>query len=98
MWKDASKADKAAEAMRITAQDLLEMEVIEGIIPEPRGGAHRDYETTATAIKQELLIQLQELSIMNSDELLEDRYSIKPSPDLLREMEQMLGQDTVKIR
>lgn len=74
LWKDASKADMAAEAMRITAQDLLEMEVIEGIIPEPRGGAHRDYETTAAAIKQEMLVQLQELSVMNSDELLEDRY------------------------
>lgn len=74
LWKDASKADMAAEAMKITAQDLLEMEVIEGIIPEPRGGAHRDYDVTAAAVKQELLVQLQELSIMNSDELLEDRY------------------------
>lgn len=74
LWKDASKADQAAEAMKITAQDLLEMEVIEEIVPEPRGGAHRDYETTASAIKDGLLRHLEELSGMSPDELVEDRY------------------------
>lgn len=74
LWKDASKADQAAEAMKITAQDLLEMEVIEEIIPEPRGGAGRDYEATAEAIKSGLLRHLEELSVMNPDELVEDRY------------------------
>ncbi|CAM4440510.1 MULTISPECIES: acetyl-CoA carboxylase carboxyltransferase subunit alpha [Paenibacillus] len=74
LWKDASKADQAAEAMKITAQDLLEMEVIEEIIPEPRGGAHRDYEATASAIKEAVVRHLEELSIMHADELLEDRY------------------------
>lgn len=74
LWKDASKADQAAEAMKITAQDLLEMEVIEEIIPEPRGGAHRDYEATASAIKEAIVRHLEELSIMHADELLEDRY------------------------
>lgn len=74
LWKDASKADQAAEAMRITAQDLLEMEVIEEIVPEPKGGAHRDYETTASAIKDGLIQHLEELTVMNPDELVEDRY------------------------
>lgn len=74
LWKDASKADQAAEAMKITAQDLLSMEVIEEIVPEPRGGAHRDYESTAESIKNALLRQLEELSVLNADELLEDRY------------------------
>ncbi|WP_410769767.1 acetyl-CoA carboxylase carboxyltransferase subunit alpha [Fontibacillus sp. BL9] len=74
LWKDASKADQAAEAMKITAQDLLDMEVIEEIIPEPKGGAHRDYETTASAIKGGLIRHLEELSYMNPDELVEDRY------------------------
>lgn len=74
LWKDASKADQAAEAMKITAQDLLSMEVIEEIVPEPRGGAHRDYESTAEAIKSALVRQLEELSDLNPDELLEDRY------------------------
>lgn len=74
LWKDASKADQAAEAMKITAQDLLEMGVIEEIVPEPRGGAHRDYESTAASIKEALLRHLEELSDLNSDELVEDRY------------------------
>ncbi|MEF2968382.1 acetyl-CoA carboxylase carboxyltransferase subunit alpha [Paenibacillus sp. M1] len=74
LWKDASKADQAAEAMKITAQDLLEMEVIEEIVPEPRGGAHRDYEATAAAIKEGLLRHLEDLSQMHPDELVEDRY------------------------
>ncbi|GAA0133693.1 acetyl-CoA carboxylase carboxyltransferase subunit alpha [Paenibacillus sp. YSY-4.3] len=74
LWKDASKADQAAEAMKITAQDLLSMEVIEEIVPEPRGGAHRDYESTAESIKDALVRQLEVLSELNADELLEDRY------------------------
>ncbi|WP_223068433.1 acetyl-CoA carboxylase carboxyltransferase subunit alpha [Paenibacillus caui] len=75
LWKDASKADQAAEAMKITAKDLLEMEVIEEIVPEPRGGAHRDYEETAAAVKASIVKHLEELSVMNADELLEDRYA-----------------------
>lgn len=74
LWKDASKADQAAEAMRITAQDLLEMEVIEEIVPEPKGGAHRDYEESAKAIKECLVRHLEELSLLSSDDLVEDRY------------------------
>ncbi|WP_422657826.1 acetyl-CoA carboxylase carboxyltransferase subunit alpha [Paenibacillus sp. EC2-1] len=74
LWKDASKADQAAEAMKITAQDLLEMEVIEEIIPEPKGGAHRGYEETASAIQDALVRHLKELSVMDVCELKEDRY------------------------
>ncbi|WP_411345820.1 acetyl-CoA carboxylase carboxyltransferase subunit alpha [Paenibacillus sp. WLX1005] len=74
LWKDASKADQAAEAMKITANDLLEMEIIEAIIPEPQGGAHKDYEATGTAIRSELLNQLRQLSGMDATCLVEDRY------------------------
>nr|WP_280521140.1 acetyl-CoA carboxylase carboxyltransferase subunit alpha [Paenibacillus mangrovi] len=74
LWKDASKADQAAEAMKITAKDLLGFEVIEEIIPEPVGGAHRDYELTASAIKDALVSHLKELSAMDSAALKEDRY------------------------
>ncbi len=74
LWKDATKADQAAEAMKITAQDLLQFEVIEEIIPEPRGGAQRDYELTASNIKDSLCSQLKELSAMDSNALKEDRY------------------------
>ncbi|OZB96482.1 acetyl-CoA carboxylase carboxyltransferase subunit alpha [Paenibacillus sp. XY044] len=74
LWKDASKADQAAEAMKITGKDLLEFEVIEEIVPEPRGGAHRDYEATAAAIKDSLTRHLSELSGLDSAALKEDRY------------------------
>ncbi|KWX85165.1 acetyl-CoA carboxyl transferase [Paenibacillus riograndensis] len=74
LWKDASKAEQAAEAMKITAADLLEMEVIEEIVPEPRGGAHRDYEETAAAIKDAVWRHLQELSGLDAAELKDDRY------------------------
>ncbi|WNS46375.1 acetyl-CoA carboxylase carboxyltransferase subunit alpha [Paenibacillus sp. MMS20-IR301] len=74
LWKDATKAEQAAEAMKITASDLLAIEVIEEIVPEPRGGAHRDYEATAAAIKDALWRHLEEISVMDSAELKEDRY------------------------
>jgi len=74
LWKDASKADEAAEAMKITAKDLLEFEIIEEIIPEPQGGAHRDKEMQAEAIKEALWRHLQELLKLTPDELREDRY------------------------
>lgn len=75
LWKDASKADQAAEAMKITAKDLLEFGIIEGIIEEPQGGAHRDLECQSAAIKRELTVHLKELLGMTSQELIEDRYN-----------------------
>jgi acetyl-CoA carboxylase carboxyl transferase subunit alpha len=75
LWKDASRADEAAEAMKITAKDLLEFGIIEGIIEEPQGGAHRDLECQSAAIKRELTVHLKELLAMNSQELIEDRYN-----------------------
>jgi len=74
LWKDASKADQAAEAMKITASDLLEMNVIEDIVPEPRGGAHRDYEATGLAIKDALARHLDELAPLDAQGLIADRY------------------------
>lgn len=75
LWKDASKADQAAEAMKITAKDLLEMSVIEDIIPEPQGGAHKDVEATSLLLKDALTKHLNELLKMTPDELREDRYN-----------------------
>lgn len=75
LWKDASKADQAAEAMKITAQDLIEMEVIEAIVSEPKGGAHRDYEATAKSIKLMIEQHLSELINMTGEELRQDRYN-----------------------
>jgi acetyl-CoA carboxylase, carboxyl transferase, alpha subunit len=74
LWKDASKADQAAEAMKITAKDLKEFGIIEEIIPEPMGGAHRDPEIQAEAIKEAVWRHLQELLKMTPEQLVEDRY------------------------
>lgn len=74
LWKDASRADQAAEAMKITAKDLLEFGVIEGIIDEPQGGAHRDLEGQAESIKAAISVHLEELLTMSPEQLIEDRY------------------------
>lgn len=75
LYKDASKAMEAAEAMKITADEVLRLGVIDEIIPEPKGGAHRDVAEQAEAIKRTLWKHLQELMKMTEDELIEDRYS-----------------------
>lgn len=74
LWKDASLSVRAAETMKITALDLLELGVIDGIIPEPMGGAHRDVATQAAAIKEALLNGLKQLDRMSPSELVQDRY------------------------
>lgn len=74
VYKDASKAPQLAEAMKITAQDLKGFGVIDEIIPEPKGGAHRDLEQQAAAIREVAWKHLSELRGMTSEELREDRY------------------------
>jgi acetyl-CoA carboxylase carboxyl transferase subunit alpha len=74
MWRDSKFAPQAAEAMKITAQDLLDMGLIEDIIPEPLGGAHRDHQAAAAAIKDALLRNLAQLEAIPMDALLEERY------------------------
>jgi len=74
LWRDSSKAPDAARAMRITAQDLLELGVADAIIPEPEGGAHQDSEATVAAVGEILRQQLQMLARFSLDELLTRRY------------------------
>lgn len=73
LWRDASNAPQAAEAMKVTAEDLLSMEVIDEIIPEPDGGAHRDPDAAAEILKRYLLRTLDELTALPVDELLKRR-------------------------
>src|SRR5699024_6843645 len=68
LWKDAALAQTAAEAMKITAGDLLELGIIERIIPEVRGGAHHDEVQQARFIEQAIEQSLVELGGMNGDE------------------------------
>ncbi|MBT3347172.1 MAG: acetyl-CoA carboxylase carboxyl transferase subunit alpha [Thiotrichales bacterium] len=77
LWKSADKAADAAEAMGLTAPRLKELSLIDGIIEEPLGGAHRQPEQAAAALKDTLLIQLkelQELQTVSSEALLDARY------------------------
>lgn len=75
LWKDSSLAMRAAETMKITAPDLKELGIIDGVIEEPFGGAHRDVASQAASVKQVLVTGLQELMAMNRDELVQDRYN-----------------------
>ena len=73
LWKDAGKAKDAAEAMGVTAAKLLQLDLIDNIIEEPLGGAHRSHEEAAANISAQLKRQLHELKQLNIDELLEKR-------------------------
>jgi len=75
LWKERSKAPDAAEALKLTANDLFEIGIIDGIIKEPLGGAHRDPNLTAQNIKKELINSLNVLTKVAKKELLETRYS-----------------------
>ncbi|RKY42096.1 MAG: acetyl-CoA carboxylase carboxyl transferase subunit alpha [Candidatus Makaraimicrobium thalassicum] len=74
LWKERTKAPSAAKCLKLTAPELLELGVIDGIIPEPLGGVHRDLEQAAEEIKRTILKSLEELSQLTVDELLENRY------------------------
>jgi acetyl-CoA carboxylase carboxyl transferase subunit alpha len=73
LWKSADKAEDAAEAMRITADSLSEFGLIDGILPEPLGAAHRDPEATAEVIRNAILQHLDDIDQLNIDQLLEQR-------------------------
>lgn len=75
LFKRADKAKEAAEMMGITAEKLLALDLIDEIVPEPLGGAHRDVELMAKTLKQHLVEQLTNLSAMPIADLMERRYS-----------------------
>jgi acetyl-CoA carboxylase carboxyl transferase subunit alpha len=74
LWGDAARAPEAAEAMRMTAPDLLRLGVIDGIVPEPVGGAHRDWEATAANLREALRTELAALRSSSPAALVADRY------------------------
>ncbi len=74
LWKDGAKAPEAAEVLKLTAPDLLKLGVIDGVIPEPLGGAHRDPQKMAQGLKEVIKKNLHELKALNLEELLRLRY------------------------
>jgi acetyl-CoA carboxylase carboxyl transferase subunit alpha len=75
LWKDSSRAKEAADIMKITADDLLDLDIIEKIIEEPVGGAHTDVDKVSNIIKKELIIALDTLCKKGPDELSNERYN-----------------------
>lgn len=74
MWRDASKRDVAAQAMRITAPDLMELGCVDAVVPEPPGGAHNDHPGAAELLDRELQKHLAELKAMSKEQLMKSRY------------------------
>ncbi len=74
LWKSADKASQAAEAMGITAHRLLSLDLIDNVIQEPLGGAHRNYDQIANSLKQILIENLETLESVTIDKLLDQRY------------------------
>lgn len=75
LWRDASKAAVAAEALKITSEDLLNLEIIDGIVKEPLGGAHNDYEMIGKNLQETILKAINELKNEAPSKLKEDRYN-----------------------
>jgi acetyl-CoA carboxylase carboxyl transferase subunit alpha len=75
MWRDSTKAELAADALKITAPDLLRLKLVDEIVPEPEGGAHTNHTVTAKLLAPVLLRALDELSRLSPEALLEQRYA-----------------------
>jgi acetyl-CoA carboxylase carboxyl transferase subunit alpha len=75
LWRNAIKAPLAAEALKIAAENLREFGVVDQVIPEPLGGAHRDAAKTASDLKDAVLKHIKELSLLSREELIEQRYN-----------------------
>jgi len=74
LWSDGTKAELAAEALKITADDLMELGVVDGVVKEPVGGAHRDYDGAALNLKKAIIDSVEELKKLSPDELTNKRY------------------------
>ncbi|HUB80174.1 MAG TPA: acetyl-CoA carboxylase carboxyltransferase subunit alpha [Bryobacteraceae bacterium] len=74
IYRDRARAQEAAQALKLTAQDLLGLGLIDGIVPEPVGGAQEDYDAAATNLRRQLLASLENLAYLSPAELVEHRY------------------------
>ena len=74
LWRDGSKAPEAAEALKITAPSLVELNVVDRILEEPRGGAHTDYEVMISVVKDALIDELKKLRKLSVVKLRKQRY------------------------
>ena len=75
LWRDASKAPEAADAMKVTPEDLVEMGICDEIIKEPMGGAHREFEKTVNTLKTSILLEIKKLESIDPKDFLDQRIS-----------------------
>jgi acetyl-CoA carboxylase carboxyl transferase subunit alpha len=75
IYRDSGKAEQAAAALKLTAPDLLELKLIDGIVPEPPGGAQEDPDAAAESLRQQLRRSLSELQDLSPDQLVQHRYA-----------------------
>jgi acetyl-CoA carboxylase carboxyl transferase subunit alpha len=73
IFKDAGKAEEVAPYMRLTAEDLLELKLIDGIVPEPPGGAQEDADLSAANLRKELVCRLAQLTALSAAQLVDQR-------------------------
>jgi len=74
LWKDRRHAPEAAEALKLTADDLMRLGVVDEVVPEPEGGAHRDHDLAAAHLGSALRRNLERMTALSVDELLKKRY------------------------
>ena len=74
LWRDGAKAPEAAEALKITAPDLMKLGAIDEVVKEPAGGAQKNHKAAANAVRKAVLAALKELAKVPVDELVERRY------------------------
>jgi len=74
LWKHRKHAPEAAEAMKLVAPDLMSLKLIDGVIPEPVGGAHHDHAATALSFREHVSKELDHLCSLSTNKLLEQRY------------------------
>jgi acetyl-CoA carboxylase carboxyl transferase subunit alpha len=75
LWRDGSQAPQAAEALKLTSKDLYKLGLVDAVIPEPLGGAHRNLHDTVYNVEKYIVKTLRELKRIKIDNLLENRYS-----------------------
>ncbi|MFH1862814.1 MAG: acetyl-CoA carboxylase carboxyltransferase subunit alpha [bacterium] len=74
LYRDSGEAERAAEAMKVTAKDLYQLKLVDAVISEPLGGAHRDYDQVAQKVKEALLKHFVELEAISVDDLIKRRH------------------------
>lgn len=91
LWRDPAKGPEAAAALKLTAQHALELGVIDEIVPEPLGGAHRNYGAAASAVKQAIAGRLDALEKMSPQELVSQRYQKFRAMGVFSDLTQTVG-------